>query len=139
MIRKGFVENTFRIVETQTIDPNPALVHRTRQSTIDKLWNLTDHYNTLNKAMWSKDIGKTLLEHQVLKFVFMSISPTLWRKLQRCRRAVFRIYETIQFHQQTCTQNHSMFRILHIMFFYVHQYELHRLASTKCAHISILY
>ena len=36
----------------------------TRNSTIERLWNLTKIYNTLNKQDWGRNISAALSDHQ---------------------------------------------------------------------------
>jgi len=56
----------FRMIETESVDPHPAMVEKCRLDTIARMWNVTNHYNTLNRNLWSRDISYTLQEYQVL-------------------------------------------------------------------------
>ena len=51
-------------IETETEDPTLVEMEVIRNSTIQRLWDLTDTYNTLNKRAWGKSINVALSEHQ---------------------------------------------------------------------------
>jgi potassium channel subfamily K protein len=51
-------------VETEFEDPTLAKMDLTRNSTIMRLWDLTDTYNTLNKNAWRQQINEALGAHQ---------------------------------------------------------------------------
>ena len=45
-------------------DTTIMTMENTRNSTIERLWNLTKIYNTLNKQDWGQNINAALNEHQ---------------------------------------------------------------------------
>ena len=52
------------MIETEAEDPTLIEMEMARNSTIQKLWELTDTYNTLNKRAWGQNINAALSEHQ---------------------------------------------------------------------------
>ena len=44
----------FQAIETDVEDPTPHEMELARNTTIQKLWDLTDTYNTLNKRAWGQ-------------------------------------------------------------------------------------
>ena len=54
----------FQYIETQTQDPSLAHVEGYRNRTVATLWNLTNHFNVLNKERWTSEINVVLYAHE---------------------------------------------------------------------------
>ena len=55
---------SLKAVETEEEDPTLMAMEVTRNNTIQRLWNLTSIYNTLNKNAWDRSINRALNDHQ---------------------------------------------------------------------------
>ena len=55
---------SLQAIETEAEDPTLHEMEVTRNTTIQRLWDLTDTYNTLNKKAWDQSINAALSEHQ---------------------------------------------------------------------------
>ena len=55
---------SLQAIETEAEDPTLHEMEVTRNTTIQRLWDLTDTYNTLNKKAWGQSINAALSEHQ---------------------------------------------------------------------------
>lgn len=58
-------------IETLKEDPSIHNVEEYRNFTVRKLWNLTNHFNVLNKDRWTNEINRALYTHEVrmVKFI----------------------------------------------------------------------
>lgn len=54
----------FQHIETLNEDPSIHLVEVFRNSTVRTLWNLTNHFNVLNKDRWTNEINQALYAHE---------------------------------------------------------------------------
>ena len=61
---KDTFSSMLQAIETEVEDPTLMEMEVTRYNTTEKLWKLTDTYNTLNKRAWRRSINKALSEHQ---------------------------------------------------------------------------